>query len=254
MDNKFTIHLGLYTKYSADILTHFINTYMYRQGGIATYTYHHDVCNVEQEADGEIVLKFDTTNWQYSRSSWRSRASNIISMKQFFVGQFVKCIKKQLIPDIRYYNDELKSITYDEIESRLWDINCHKYPLKTFVVDDNEYSDITIAELKIMWYAMTGSKQFKKKISNELFNKIVGHARDPIQTEMEITRRNELCKLENERNNKNVELYRLEREEKRKMEDEIENKYKLLRIENNKEYDAKIAELQQMVNACLMSA
>jgi hypothetical protein len=105
-----------------------------------------------------------------------------------------------------------------------------------------------------MWYVMSGSKQFKKKISNELFNKIVGHARDPIQTEMEITRRNELCKLINERNDKNSELYRLEREEKRKMEDEIENKYKRLRIENNKEYDAKIAELEQMVNTCLMSA
>jgi CO dehydrogenase/acetyl-CoA synthase beta subunit len=101
---------------------------------------------------------------------------------------------------------------------------------------------------------MSGSKRFKKKISNELFNKIVGHARDPIQTEMEITRRNELCRLINERNNKNSELYRLEREEKRKMENEIENKYERLRKENSKEYDAKIAELEQMVNACLMSA
>jgi hypothetical protein len=254
MDNKITIHLGFYTKYSKDVLTHFISTYMYRQGGIATYTYLSAVCNVEQEADGEVVLKIDTNNWQYSRSSWRSRASNMVSMKQFFVGQFVKCIKKQLIPDIRYYNNELKSIEFDEVESRLWNINCHEYTLKSFAIDDNVYSNVTLSELKIMWYVMTGSKQFKKKISNELFNKIVGHARDPIQTEMEITRRNELCRLINERNDKNSELYRLEREEKRKMENEIENKYERLRKENSKEYDAKIAELEQMVNACLMSA
>ena len=254
MDNKITIHLGLYTKYSKDILEHFIKEYMYRQGGIATHTYHDDVCSVEQEPNGEVVLKIDTHNWQYTRSSWRSRASNIISMKQFFVGQFVKCIKKQIIPNIRYYNNELKSIKFDEVESKLWDINCHEYPLKAFVVDDNKYSNVTISELKIMWYVMSGSKQFKKKISNELFNKIVGHARDPIQTEMETIRRNELCKLENERRDKNSELYILEREEKRKMEDEIAKKYEMLRIENNNTYEAKIAELQQMVNACLMSA
>lgn len=254
MDNKFTIHLGLYTKYSKDVLTHFISTYMYRQGGIATYTYHNRVCYVEQEPDGEVVLKIDTNDWQYTRSSWRSRASNMVSVKQFFVGQFVKCIKKQIIPDIRYYNAELKSITSDEVESKLWDINCNEYPLKAFVIDDNVYSGVMLSELKIMWYVMAGSKQFKKKISNELFNKIVGHARDPIQTEMEITRRNELCKLENERNDKNAELYRLEREERRKMEDEIAKKYEHLRLENNKAYNAKIAELEQMVNTCLMSA
>jgi hypothetical protein len=254
MDNTVTIHLGFYTKYSKDILEHFIKTYMYRQGGIATYTYQYEVCNVEQEPDGEVVLKINTNSWQYTRSSWRSRASNMVSMKQFFVGQFVKCIKKQIIPDIRYYNNELKTIKFDEVESKLWNINCHEYPLKAFVVDDTVYSDITISDLKIMWYAMSGSKQIKKKISNELFNKIIGHARDPIQTEMEITRRNELHKLENERNDKNSELYRLEREERRKMEDEIAKKYEHLRIENNKAYNAKIAELEQMVNACLMSA
>ena len=254
MNNSFIIHLGFYTKYSKDILTDFINSYMYRMGGIATYTYHYNVCKVEQEPDGEIVLKIDTDNWQYSKSSWRSRSSNIASMKQFFIGQFVKCIKKHIIPDIKYCNDELKSITFDEVESRLWNINCHEYPLKTFVVDNNVYSDITLSELKIMWYVMTGSKQIKKKISNELFNKIVGHTRDPIQTEMEITRRNKLCELKIECNNKNSELYRLEREEKRKMEAEIESKYARLRSENNEAYDAKIAELEQLVNACLMLA
>lgn len=254
MDNTITIHLGLYTKYSKDILTHIIHTYMYMQGGIATYTYNHNVCMVEQEPDGEVVLKIDTDHWEYTRSSWRCRSSNIVSIKQFFIGQFVKCAKNKLIADIRYYNSTIRSIKFEEAVSKLWDINYREYPLNEFVVDDNKYSDITLSELKIMWYAMSGSKQLKKKISNELFNKIVGHARDPIQTEMEITRRNELCKLENERNDKNSELYRLEREERRKMEDEIAKKYAHLRLENNKVYDAKIAELEQMVNACLMSA
>lgn len=254
MDNKITIQLGLYTKYSKDILKNVINTYMCQHGGIASHTFNYYICNVEQEPDGEVVLKINTDNWQYSRSSWRSRSSNIASMKQFFIGQFVKCIKNIIIPNIRYNNNSLKSIKSDEVESMLWNIDCHEYHLTPFIVDNNTYSNVEISELKIMWYVMSGSKQFKRKISNEVFNKIVGHARDPIQTEMEITRRNELIRLKNERDYENSKLYSLEREELREMEARISKKYDQLRLENNKAYDDKIAELQQLVNACLMSA
>ena len=142
MDNKITIQLGLYTKYSKDILKNVINTYMCSPGGIATYTFNYDICNVEQEPDGEVVLKINTDNWQYSRSSWRSRSrsSNIASMKQFFIGQFVKCIKNIIIPNIRYNNNSLKSIKSDEVESMLWNIDCHEYHLTPFIVDDNHKS------------------------------------------------------------------------------------------------------------------
>ena len=115
-------------------------------------------------------------------------------------------------------------------------------------------NNVTIGELKLMFKAMRESKNITKNVSDEMFNRVVGIRRDPLQTEMEQARRDEIARLKAEYEQAIYDLNRKESKEKDQAREEITNKYNNFRIELRAKHQKELDNLNNMVADFTMSA
>jgi hypothetical protein len=257
MNNDTIVHLNLYTEYAQNVLHNFAQAFL-RGGGVSEYSWRDGIAKFERMTDGEVVLRICRTNdWVIRRSSWRTRTT-VEQVKQFFIGQFFNAIRYNYIngitiPNGRYPTKDERAALYDEI----WDVNCSDYTLGMCPNYTRNYpmlNGVTIGELKLMFKAMRGSKNITKNVSEDMFNRVVGIRRDPLQTEMEQARRDEIAKLKAEYEQAIYDLNRKESKEKDQAREEITNKYNNIRIELKAKHQKELDNLNNMVADFTMSA
>jgi len=187
-----SIPLGIYSQRGADVLTYFIKHYIPRDHGVAHYTWR-DIIKFEQQPDGEICLQIDTNYWHYHRSSWYSRRT-VVDAKNFFIGQIRKYAMIFVDNELR----KNKSLHENEKTEDIWNSNCtipllqHSY---YSVLSDDRNKIPTIGDLKSLIEAMLGRKRMVKHITSDQIVNIIGIKRNPIETEFETARRDEIKRI-----------------------------------------------------------
>lgn len=230
-----SIPLGIYSQRGADVLAYFIKHYIPRDRGVAHFTWG-DIIKFEQQPDGEICLQIDTNYWYYHRSSWYSRKT-VIDAKNFFVGQLRKYA-------MIFVNNELrknKSLHENETIEDIWNSNCtipllqHSYYSVSF---DERNNMPAIGDLKSLIEAMLGRKRMVKHITSDQIANIIGIKRNPIETELETARRDEIKRI-------NDTYHNYMRDLNSRYNDELDNFKKILTIKYD---DLKAKREQQRIS------
>ena len=258
MNNDTIVHLNLYTDYAQNVLDNFAQAFLRGGRGVSEYSWRDGIAKFERTADGEVVLRICRTNmWIIHRSSWRTRTT-VEQVKQFFIGQFFNAIRNGYIRGI--CTPKSTHLTEDDVDAlydKIWDVNCNDYTLGMCPHFTSRYpmlNNVTIGELKLMFKAMRESKNITKNVSDEMFNRVVGIRRDPLQTEMEQARRDEIARLKTEYEQALYDLNRKESKEKDQAREEITNKYNNFRIELRAKHQKELDNLNNMVADFTMSA
>lgn len=177
-----TIHTGFYSDDAFKLFTKFFKeSDAGRFGRRASRTA--DVTTVIQEPDGETVLSYD-----YSSRSVYSKKHGDVGEILDWIGWMMKCST----------HEELGRKGDSKHEA--WKRDNHHYVVECLStrsnVDDAAFDcKVTIADVYYVYDALKNRKNIDKKYSAELVEKWRGKQRDPIATEAERARREEVAKL-----------------------------------------------------------
>lgn len=217
-DIGLSIPLGIYTIKAKTILENFVYDYLYEpeSRGVDNYSWDNNVISFSQVPNGEICLNIKKEDdWRVQRSSWRARY-NVITAKKFFIYSIEKACK------------HIIKCAYNDVK-REWNINC-KTNLDYYqsYAHSGYYKNThaTVGDLKAIFETMLGRKHMIKKITNEQRETLIGHKRNPIETELEIARLDEIKRITNE--------YKSERQ---KLDNERQAEYNAFYIKLDKKYD-----------------
>lgn len=175
-------HTGLYSDKAAQILTKLYSEMANGEYGGRCAKNAADVKCV-READNEVVIIVDShyTRLVYDRKSsdekilqwlgWmiKQAAYKYFSPREIAPAYVWKRDSDTIIPEFSSYNTQTK-IDYDIA--------------------------ITVADLYCIYEILSGRKNIERKYNKDLVNSIRGHQRDPLSTEVESTRRQEVASIE----------------------------------------------------------
>ena len=247
-----TIPLGIYSTKSRKFLTWLKNMHFKYENGMGAITWGDDTCNFLQEPDGEIVLKIDKSSWR--RSSWDCRWSTLKS-RDYFLSRLMKsynnaidvifknlnsdrfCNNRRIPLEIR---DKLTSL--DIARKHMNSVGCQFYAFED--IADSGY--ITIGELKLLIDVLIGRKRACYHATPEMIASIIGSKRNPLATEMETARREEIQKLNTLFKDKKYALEK-ERDEKiRIMREETFGHYAKLINDELAKHNEEISRLEKL--------
>lgn len=237
-DIGLNIPLGIYTIKAKTVLENFIYNYLYNPGsrGVDCYSWDETVISFSQAPNGEICLNIKKENdWRIQRSSWRARY-NVIIAKKFFIYSIEKACKRIIK---RVYNDV-------KLE---WNINCKTnldYYQRYAYSGYYKNTHVTVGDLKAIFETMLGRKHMIKKITNEQRETLIGHKRNPIETELEIARLDEIERITDEYNAERQKLDKERQAEYNTFYAKLDKKYDELKYIAKEKYAKKLSELNSM--------
>lgn len=255
-----TIPLGIYGQQSLNILEAIRLCKFKRGGRTDQVSWHGELCHFNIAPDGEITLTINQSHYNYCRSSWRCRPS-VEDAKQFLISRMNKCLvlEERWLFEMRnneyriansiykyngitrellkQFNDESTLRKYLNIPENKCGFKLPSYQIDYTDkngIDAHEITEIGFSELKLIIDLLIGRKRAGRNATAEMVNGIIGQKRNPLEIEMETARREEIRRLEEERDNEVSRIH----SECRKTIDEFEARIK-------KDRDDKLALLMQ---------
>jgi len=240
------IHTNLYSTKAADILTKFFaHVAEYSE---AKFRRHISGGSVFVEPNGEVVL-LDTCC--YDRTIWRKKKTDLAVLDH--IAWMLKLHVHSELRRVLHHNEPNVEKVYWNRGNRVDCIACCKRTANDVV---------TVADIYCIYDLFKNRKGFEKRYPKELVDEIVGVQKDPIQTEMEVARRQEIVNIKEKytklMNNCNVESYDslwVKDEhlteaalEARKMLTALKAKWAAKKQELAKQRDEEIAALNQTLN------
>lgn len=240
-NNGLSIPLGLYTIKAKTVLENFVYNYLYTPNtrGVDSFSWDDNVISFSQEPNGEICLNITYKHdWRIHRSSWRTRY-NVTAAKKFFIYSIEKACKRI----IKQARNDVK------LE---WNINC-----KTNLDHYRNYrgyaytgyyknTHITMGDLKAIFETMLNRKHMIKKITNEQQETLIGHKRNPLETELEVARLDEIKRITDEYRNERQKLDNERSIEYNDFYTKLDKKYDELKCIAREKYEKKLSELNNM--------
>lgn len=270
---KKSIPLGIYGNKALDILTAMRLKYFKHAGRTANNTWNSDICNFEQAPDGEISLVINENVWYFRRSSWHSKYTPQ-ARKNFLISRIGKHLNLEIANAARLgkenrifsinsaftnFPTELALTWESEADARAYlnKTKCDVGIKMNYYIDFskennctiNKLDVVTFGEIKFLLDALIGRKRSGRNVSDEMTKAIIGQKRDPLATEMETVRREEIIRLKEELKNKKNSLSGLKYKERKEMEEALNQKYNKMYDDLDNEYAEKINALTCMAFA-----
>lgn len=238
-----SIPLGIYSQRGANILDHFIKHYIPRGRGVAHFTWG-DIIKFEQQPDGEICLQIDTKYWYYYKSSWNSRKT-VVDAKNFFIGQ----LRKYAMMFVKAELTKNKSLHENATTEDIWNSKC-RIPLlqhSYYSVSLDDRNNIpTIGDLKSLIEAMLGRKRMVKHITSDQIANIIGIKRNPIETEFETAKRDEIKRINDTYHNDIRALDSQYNAELNDFTEKLRTKYKDLKTKRGQQRTSELAAIENI--------
>lgn len=160
------------------------------------------IATVERAPSGEVLIRVDVNSYSYRHSKWRELMNDADAMK------WIASVLKPMALGVRGIAPSGYSF---------WRLNHNHKPIHEWKRNSTEITKElagrTIGEVYMVYDFLANRSARCEKAYGEKFKKFLGVERDPIATEQETIRREELAKLEEEERQALVNLKK-ERDEK----------------------------------------
>ena len=223
------VHTGLYSDKAFKLLSHIVANQIKTRpwGNIRTQF---ESMNVERAPDGEVIFTPDPDKKNYYFNRIWSKSSNealkwiAIYIKKF-VRNFSSCWVNKKIDDIGWDRDNTHDKVEFVVDMTFYSVNNKKMFKRMFNGENGKFSVIApIRDIYFIYDKFMLRKGLDKKYPSKMIDAYVGHPNDPITTEMETAKRQDIKNLEDEFN-KDIEALHIEHEkEERIIENEYDNK------------------------------
>lgn len=235
-------HTGLYSDKAEQILTKLYSEMAHSEYGVRCAKNAADVKCV-READNEVVIKVDS---HYIRLVYDRKSSDEKILQ--WLGWMIKQAAYKYFRKRRLEPEDVWKRDSDTIIPAFSSYN-------TETKTDYDIA-ITVADLYCIYEILSGRKNIERKYNKDLVNSIRGHQRDPLSTEVESTRRQEVASIEKQYktmiNDCNKDSYRyvsLNSSNITSAQKELRTEYDKLIHEFNRKVEAMEQELSAKWNA-----
>lgn len=231
MMNTRPIHTSTYTAISQHILEKLHYNLDYNWGS-NQMSRNCRVSTVERQPDGEVTWTIKGDG--YSNSYYRSAFSKCANDKE--VREWICAYLKGFC--MRWW----KRNGYNDNKNWARDNDAPFLPFSTPEVT------ITVKDIYCLYEQLLNRKSFDKRWGHDMVERIIGAQRDPIMTEMEVARREEVANIETEYADKIKKLDNDRYREIERMREEIAAKYRKLQEDLAAEKANKIRELNESLS------
>lgn len=244
------IHTGFYSDKAEHILNRMLLVLKHRpfhmskkQSNTGFY------CKIVRASDGELLLNADNDYY----STYLTKLNNDIDGRNWIAFQLKLAVQKEL--EQRHSDDKHKN----------WNRNCKQKLdwFNSYYSNDTADADkfkINVQTVYCMYDLMRGRDKTDQRFDNALIEELRGSPYDPFRTEQENVRRAEIKRLMSEKQNAHNSLFNEmcnKKEDIRKKYDElasnekrsVNEKYEALMDQSDKEFDDKIAEVNNTFKA-----
>lgn len=243
MDTK-EIHTGLYSEKAFKFLEHMLASQLrFRKCGQIRAQF--AAINIERAPDNEVILTQDPDNrYYYGNSIWRKPNNEALKWLAIYIKEFTR--NSVEIHEDGKDGDDSKEITWARDNTR------EKVKL---VIDTSSYSvcdkdifkgkkssslNVKVGDIYFIYDKFMSRKDLDKKYDTDMIDSYVGQPSDPITTEMEIAKRQDIKALKDKLEQ---DLNSLDREEGEK-QDELRVEWRKKAAAVEAEYSAKCKALR----------
>lgn len=215
-----TIHTDTYTEKSKTILEA-LRKYMLTSWGSSQMERNAALSALEIEPNGEIVwtVKESANKPNSWRSVYYNRSTFYDRRDDQKVREWIACSMKHII----YAEFRAKHLP----ETKNWK-RTNKLALNCLTIDGDA---VTVAEAYCLFDKLLNRKTFAKRWKKPMLDKIIGTERDPVATELEVARREESKRLDEQFETDKKALSAKKNEELSKLQAEVYTKYAQLETE-----------------------
>lgn len=235
------IHTDTYTNKSKIILNA-LKTYMFQEWGSRQQRRNAGLVKVEVEPNGEIVWNISNQSWDYFRSIYEKKR-NDNDVRMWLAGM----LKTMTLREMRRTG----------INAKQWNRKNTNFIFDAFDTIDTKTgartkNNITVADVYCIYEFLMNRKSFKRHWSTDFIKSIIGAGLDPIATELEVARREEVQRLwiqfQDDINKLNNEQY----DEIQRSDEAIRDKYTKMKQDLEKAYNKNLADLEKSVAAFIV--
>ena len=229
------IHTGFYTDHALEFFNR-MKRALQNCWGSRQMARNADWMNIERNPDNEVVIKLgiDAQNWRYS---WVMSTFSKMPVEKF--NSWLAGVLKHLV---------LKDVEREDKKIWFRDNTEAAYAFNGGYSDSEQHKhQCTVKEIYFVYETLLNRKRREKHWNDEFVKAMVGEQLDPIATELEVTRREEMAKLQS---NLKERLDALDQEMYNKikqMTDKIRAEYSQLKKDATVETENKIKELEDML-------
>lgn len=230
------IHTGFYTDHALEFFK-CMKCALHNCWGSRQMARNADLMDIERNPDNEVVIKLgiDAKDWSYS---WRMSTFSKMPIEKF--NSWLAGVLKHLV--LKDVEDKDKK----EVWSRDNSAVARTFNGGYYLNNPGEYQ-FTVKEIYFVYETLLNRKRREKHWNDEFVKAMVGEQLDPIATELEVARREEMAKLQS---NLKERLDALDKEMYNKikqMTDKIHTEYYQLKKDATAETENKIKELEDML-------
>ena len=229
------IHTGFYTDHALEFFNR-MKRALQNCWGSRQMARNADWMNIERNPDNEVVIKLgiDAQNWRYS---WVMSTFSKMPVEKF--NSWLAGVLKHLV--LKDVEREDKKIWFRDNTEAAYAFN------GGYSYSEQHKHQFTVKEIYFVYETLLNRKRREKHWNDEFVKAMVGEQLDPIATELEVTRREEMAKLQS---NLKERLDALDQEMYNKikqMTDKIRAEYSQLKKDATVETENKIKELEDML-------